>query len=75
VVVATLVVVAGFSAVLLAWYHAGNTDQLWIQNQEIVSGGLGGLSLIVLGSMLLLRDALIHGPSIVSRRDQEPDPG
>jgi branched-chain amino acid transport system permease protein len=67
VVVASVVVVAGFAAMALAWYHAGNTDQLWIQNQEIVSGGLGGLALIVLGSMLLVRDALIHGRGVVGR--------
>src|SRR5207248_2554638 len=35
VVVASVIIVAGFAAMVLAWYHAGNTDQLWIQNQEI----------------------------------------
>ena len=52
---------------VLAWYHAGNTDQVWIQNQEIVSGGIGGLGLIVLGSVLLLRDALLHGRALQGR--------
>jgi branched-chain amino acid transport system permease protein len=66
VVVAGLLLIAGFSALALAWYHVGNTDQLLIQNQEIVSGGLGGLGLIVVGSMLLVRDALIHGRAVVS---------
>jgi hypothetical protein len=64
VVVASCLVVAGFAALALAWYHAGNTDQLWIQNQEIVSGGLGGLALVVVGSMLLVRDALINGRAL-----------
>jgi hypothetical protein len=64
VVVASLIVVAGFASLIVAWYHAGNTDQLWIQNQEIVSGGLGGLALIVFGSALLIRDALIHGRAV-----------
>ncbi|HMC51677.1 MAG TPA: branched-chain amino acid ABC transporter permease, partial [Acidimicrobiales bacterium] len=67
VVIATLLVVAGFTSVGLAWYHAGNTDQVWIQNQEIVSGGIGGLGLIVLGAVLLLRDALLHGRGLVER--------
>ena len=67
VVIAALLVVAGFTSVALAWYHAGNTDQVWIQNQEIVSGGIGGLGLIVLGSVLLLRDALLHGRALQGR--------
>jgi hypothetical protein len=75
VVVASVVIVAGFAALGLAWYHAGNTDQLWVQNQEIVSGGLGGLALIVLGSMLLVRDALIHGAGIVGARGHGSDAG
>jgi branched-chain amino acid transport system permease protein len=80
VVVAGVVIVAGFAAMVLAWYHAGNTDQLWVQNQEIVSGGLGGLALIVFGSMLLVRDALLHGTGVVGRavaggRGQETETG
>lgn len=57
-------VVAGFAAIGLAWYHAGNTDQVWIQNQEILSGGVGGLALVVTGAALLIRDA-------VTRSNQE----
>ena len=60
VVIAGVLVVAGFCALAIAWYHVGNTDQLWIQNQELVSGGLGGLGLIIIGSALLVRDALVH---------------
>ena len=71
VVIAGLLVVAGFTSVALAWYHAGNTDQIWIQNQEIVSGGIGGLGLIVLGSVLLLRDALLQGRAAVGRSSPE----
>lgn len=48
----------GFIAIALAWYHAGNTDRLWIQNQELISGGIGGLGLILLGVGLLIRDQL-----------------
>ncbi len=51
-------VVAGFVAICLAWYNAGNTDQVWIQNQEILSGGVGGLALVVTGAALLIRDAV-----------------
>jgi hypothetical protein len=71
VVIAGVLVAAGFVAVALAWYHAGNTDQVWIQNQEIVSGGIGGLGLIVVGSVLLLRDALLHGRAVVATSPAE----
>jgi len=49
---------AGFTCIGLAWYHAGNTDQLWIQNQELISGGVGGLALVLTGLGLLIRDRL-----------------
>jgi branched-chain amino acid transport system permease protein len=55
-----LAMAAGFSAIVVAWYHTGNTDQLWIQTQEFLLGGLGGLGLILLGATLLLRDALLR---------------
>lgn len=53
-----LFVGAGLIAISLAWYHTGNTDQVWIQNQEIISGGIGGLALVVVGVGLLICDAL-----------------
>ena len=46
----------GFLAIAFGWYHAGNTDEVWIQNQEILSGGFGGLALVVMGSALVVRD-------------------
>lgn len=76
--VGTLMVVAGFGAIMLAWYNAGNTSQLWIQNQYIVSGSVTGIGLIITGCALLLRDALLTGSSIVRGRvalpasDSEP---
>jgi branched-chain amino acid transport system permease protein len=51
-------ILAGFVAIALAWYHSGNTRQLWIQNQELISGGFGGIALVVLGVGLLIRDQL-----------------
>lgn len=73
VVIAGVLVAVGFGAIALAWYHAGNTDQLWIQNQEVLSGGFGGGALVVLGAALLIRDALLHGPA-VARRDSALTP-
>lgn len=65
VALGTLAIVAGFAALALAWYHTGNTDQMWIQNQEMISGGLGGIGLIIVGATVLIRDALLIG----NRRD------
>jgi ABC-type branched-subunit amino acid transport system permease subunit len=65
-----LMVIAGFTAIAVAWYNTGRTNQLWIQNQEIVSGGMIGLGLIMFGSTLLLRDALLHGGA--AARGQAP---
>jgi branched-chain amino acid transport system permease protein len=48
----------GFAAIALAWYHAGNTSEEWIQNQELISGGIGGLALVVVGVGLVLADRL-----------------
>jgi hypothetical protein len=61
VALGTLAIVAGFAALALAWYHTGNTDQMWIQNQEMISGGLGGIGLIIVGATILIRDALLYG--------------
>jgi branched-chain amino acid transport system permease protein len=57
-IVGGALVAVGFAAIALAWYHAGNTDQVWVQNQELISGGIGGLALVVLGSALLVVDWL-----------------
>jgi hypothetical protein len=51
-------IATGFAAIGLAWYHLGNTRQVWIQNQELLSGGIGGLALVVLGVGLLIVDRL-----------------
>ncbi|HUF34197.1 MAG TPA: hypothetical protein VMN58_13415 [Acidimicrobiales bacterium] len=62
----------GFGAIALAWYHAGNTDQVWIQTQELISGGIGGLGLIVFGTGLLLADHLRALRHAVERSGEAP---
>jgi hypothetical protein len=57
-IVGVIVIAAGFLAIGFAWYHSGNTDQVWIQNQELLSGGVGGLAFVVLGVGVILRDEL-----------------
>ncbi|MBV9254478.1 MAG: hypothetical protein JO054_09625 [Actinobacteria bacterium] len=53
------VLAVGLAAIALAWYHAGNTSQVWVQNQELISGGLGGLALVVVGVGLLVYDGVL----------------
>ncbi len=52
-------VAVGFASIVLAWYHSGNTSQVWIQNQEMILGGLGGLGLVVVGVGLVIYDRLL----------------
>jgi branched-chain amino acid transport system permease protein len=54
-VFAITAVVSGFFAIALAWHHISRTDQLWVQNQEILSGGGVGLGLILVGTGLMIR--------------------
>ena len=54
----SVLVALGFAAIALAWYHAGNTDQVWQQNQELISGGIGGLALVFVGTALVVIDWL-----------------
>ena len=70
VVFGTAAVVAGFAAIALAWYHMGNTDAVWVQNQELVSGGVAGLGLIVVGAVLLVRDALLNRAALGLANDE-----
>jgi branched-chain amino acid transport system permease protein len=65
-------IVAGFTMIVLAWYHTGNTDDPFVQNQEIVSGGIGGIAVILVGVGLLIRDALLHGRYVLAERSTAP---
>ncbi|MEY2478286.1 MAG: branched-chain amino acid transport system permease protein [Actinomycetota bacterium] len=56
VAVGAVVIAVGFGAIGLAWYHAGNTSQVWVQNQELISGGIGGLALVIVGVTLIAYD-------------------
>lgn len=69
-VLGVVAILAGFLAIAVAWYHAGNTDQVWIQNQEIMSGGFGGLSLVLTGSALLIRDRMGRAQAVLVRNLQ-----
>jgi len=66
--VAGVLMLVGLAAIALAWYHTGNTDQVWIQAQEIASGGLGGIALIIVGVGLMIRAQLARNAVILARR-------
>lgn len=62
----TMAIAAGFLAIALAWSHASGTQNLSVQNQEILSGGIGGLGLILVGVALLIRDRLARNQAALS---------
>jgi hypothetical protein len=48
-----LLVVGGFVAVFLGWLEASGTADVRIQMQDLISGGVGGLGMLVVGGVLL----------------------
>jgi hypothetical protein len=67
-IVAALAIVAGFTAIALAWWHITTIEQVARQNQEILSGGVGGLGLILLGIGLLTRERLGRNQALLVRQ-------
>jgi branched-chain amino acid transport system permease protein len=81
-VLGVALVILGFIAIGLAWYHAGNTSEVWVQNQELLSGGVGGLALVIVGLGVLIRDKVgqshaalaEHLARVLSREAAYPTP-
>lgn len=48
-----LLIVAGFAAVFFGWLEASGTADVRIQLQDLISGGVGGLGMLVIGGVLL----------------------
>jgi hypothetical protein len=48
-----LLVIAGFVAVFMGWLEASSTADVRIQMQDLISGGVGGLGMLVIGGVLL----------------------
>lgn len=61
-------VAAGFVSIVLAWYHAGNTSQIWIQNQEMILGGLGGLGIVIVGTAAAVCDRILAARAAEAER-------
>lgn len=51
---ATVIVLSGFGLVVLAWFSVAGLNRLQGQFPYLLSGGLGGLGLIVTGMAVLL---------------------
>ena len=69
-VAAAVSIAVGLGAITLSWYHAGNTDQVWIQNQELLSGGFGGLALVIIGVGLFVADVVVAAQAAQAERWQ-----
>ena len=67
-IVAAVAIAAGFGAIALAWWHITTIEQVARQNQEILSGGVGGLGLILLGIGLLIRERLGRNQALLVRQ-------
>lgn len=67
------ITVVGLAAIFLGWYHLGNTDQVWVQNQEMMSGGIGGLALVLVGLGLAVTGAVRR--SLATTLQQRTMPG
>lgn len=55
---ASAMVIGGFSLIVLAWNGAAEYDTIQQQFPFALSGGLGGLALVIAGSAVLLVQAL-----------------
>jgi branched-chain amino acid transport system permease protein len=62
------IVAIGYASIGLAWYHSGNTSQVWIQNQELILGGLGGLALVIVGVGFVIYDRLLASRTAEAQR-------
>ena len=69
--IGALTVALGFVLIGVAWYHAGNTSQVWIQNQELISGGVGGLALVVVGAAILVVDQIAQWRAAEAQRFEQ----
>lgn len=48
-----LLVVGGFAAIFFGWLEASGTADVRVQMQDLISGGIGGLGMLVVGGVLL----------------------
>jgi hypothetical protein len=56
-----VLVLTGLLAIGVGWYRAGDGPVLWVQNQYLLSGGVGGLGLVVLGTGLIVASRISAG--------------
>ena len=77
--------VAGFFLIFLGWNGAASNDRVEAQIPYVVSGGLGGLGLVVLGAALIvahslrtdrveLRGAIEDLRDAIAERGEDPGP-
>ncbi len=57
--------VLGVVLVLLGWYGASGVSEVWKEIPYLISGGLGGLTVAVIGAALYLRASLARQQRLV----------
>ena len=64
--------IAGFFLIFLGWNGAASNDREPAQIPYLISGGIGGLGLVVVGSALIVAHSLRVRPGRAARRDRRP---
>lgn len=59
---AVLLLAAGFAGIVMAWLAASGTADTGLQLQAMLSGGFGGMALVILGAALLHVRLADHAP-------------
>lgn len=57
--------VVGVALVVLGWYGASGESEVWKEIPYLISGGLGGLTVTVIGAVLYLRASLARQQRLV----------
>lgn len=70
-----LLVGLGFAAIFLAWFGAAGNAILQTQVTYLVSGGLGGLAMVVLGGLLLVAFQVARHNALLASLLSEAPPG
>ena len=59
------VVLVGVALVALGWYGASGVSEVWKEIPYLISGGIGGLTVTVIGAALYLRASLARQQRLV----------
>jgi len=69
-VIGIVLLVCGWAAIFVAWYQAGHQDLETGQIPYVISGGFGGLGLLLMGMVFVLID-VVRRSEVKLRRSTE----